>query len=61
MPKRRSTLNGLRRSNRNAVELHSPGLADRRKAYPGNRTAVLRRSSPRVPINRHSAETAINP
>ena len=50
-----------RRGNRNAVVHHSPGLADRRKAYPGNRTAVFRRSSSTASINRHSAETATNP
>jgi predicted transcriptional regulator len=37
---------GTRRGNRNAVAYHSPGLADHREAYPGNRTTHLRRSSP---------------
>jgi hypothetical protein len=36
--------------NRNAVVYHSPGLADRGEAYPGNRTTQLRRSRPQASI-----------
>ncbi len=52
---------GKRQGNRNAVVHHSPGLADRREAYPGNHTSEHQRSSPIASIERQSAETAINP
>jgi hypothetical protein len=50
-----------KQGNRNAVVHHSPGLADRREAYPGNHTSEHRRSSPIASIERQSAQTAINP
>ena len=52
---------GRRQGNRNAVVHRSPGLADRREAYPGNHTSHHPRSSSVASIERQSAETAINP